>query len=93
MEAVRTGGRNHAHLTARGATLRIRAEILRLHLEFLNGIERNVQTHVLSLFLVVNRGRVNTVKREIVIVQSMSGKANRSLIARAIIDGPPGRAL
>jgi hypothetical protein len=87
MKSVRTGGRNYGHLPVRRTALSVGAEILRLHLEFLDGIERNVQAHVFPLLLIVYGGRVDSVERQIVIVQPMSREANSSLISGAVING------
>src|ERR1700722_17148502 len=87
MKIIRAGGRDSRELAARGSVLRIGAKILRLHLEFLDGIKRNIQTHILSLFLVINGGRINAVESQVVVVQSVACKPNRPLITGAIVDG------
>jgi hypothetical protein len=53
----------------------------------LNGIERNIEAHVFALLLIGDGGRIDAVECQIVAVQPMSGEANRSLVAGAVIDG------
>ncbi len=68
-------GGNHRYLPARRSILRIGAEILRLHLKFLDRIQRNIQAHVLTLFLIVNSGRIHAIERQIVVVEAVTGEA------------------
>ncbi len=64
----------------------VRPEVLRLHLKLVDGVERYVQPHVLSLLLVVNRRGIHSVKRQIVVIQTVAGKANGPLISGSVVD-------
>src|SRR5581483_1242011 len=87
MKGVRSGRRNNRHLSAHGTALGIRSEILRLNLELVDRIEGHIQSHVLTLFLVINSSRIHSVQREVVVVQAVAGKTDRPLISGPVIDG------
>lgn len=65
---------------------RISAKVLRKHLELRDGTERDIQAHVFSLRLVVNRRSIDSVERQVIVIDTMASEPDCPLIAGAVID-------